>query len=233
MDVPNTVETALADQPVAGRNCLEAGAGVGNTTAGLLERDADTIQAVTDDRDHTRAVRDRFDDDRVRVLAADLRSIPLDDDTVEFVTAHALFNVVPVGDVASIVSELSRVAAPGSHLVVDDYAPMPEGRMAELFAVENALAELARGVPALTFYPAAHLRSLFVDHGWTFDRQRSLLDPVPWTDSHVHAHLDVARELAAEGLEDVTDPLVGRAERLADAIGSAEAGEMYSLAFGR
>jgi SAM-dependent methyltransferase len=233
MDVPNTVETALADQPVAGRNCLEAGAGVGNTTAGLLERGADTIQAITDDRDHARAVRDRFDDDRVRVLEADLRSIPLDDDTVEFVTAHALFNVVPVGDVASIVSELSRVAAPGGHLVADDYAPMPKGPMAELFAVENALAELVRAVPTLTFYPAPHLRSLFADNGWTFDRQRSLLDPVPWTESHVRAHLDVARELAAEGPEDVTEPLVGRAERLADAIGSAEAGEMYSLAFRR
>lgn len=231
MEVPSTVETALSDRPVAGRRCLEAGAGVGNTTAGLLASGADSVWAITNERDHVETVRQRIDEDRVTILEGDLRSIPLDDDSVEFVTAHALFNVVPVTDAASIVSELSRVAAPDAHLVVDDYAPMPEGRMADLFAVENALAELARGAPSLTFYPPEHLRSLFAAHGWTFERRKTLLDPAPWTESHVQAHLGVARESASSVSTAVAEPLLAQAERLAEDIGSTDAGRMYSLAF--
>ena len=233
MSVPETVRTALSDQPVEGRVCLEAGAGVGNATAALGEAGAAAVYAITDDRSHARAVRDRVSHEGVDVLRADLRAIPLPSDAVDFVTAHALFNVVSPPDVDPIVSALSRVASPDAKLVVDDYTPIPDAEIRELFALENAAAELATGRPALTFYPASHLSALFEARGWTFERRRSLLDPVPWTASHVEAHLDVTREYADALPDAVARPLVDRAERLAADIETDQAGEMYSLAFAR
>jgi len=233
MDVPATVRTALADQPVEGKRCLEAGAGVGNMTAGLLDGGPAAVYAITDDREHAQTVRDRVEGGRVAVFEADLRSMPLRAETIDVVTAHGLFNVVPPPDAERIVSELTRVAAPGAHLVVDDYSPLGEHPIRELFAVENALMELARGEPALTFYAADHLQSLFEGHGWSLERRKTLLDPVPWTESHVQAHLDVAREVAADLPTGTAAPLVERAENLAADIGSVDAGEMYSLAFVR
>lgn len=232
MAAPETVRTALADQPVAGRRCLEAGAGVGNASAGLLERDAAAVLAVTNDADHVRTTRERLDDERLAVVLADLRSTPLADDAVGFVTAHALFNVLDPAAASAVAAELTRVAVPGSRLVVDDYTPL-DGPMRELFAVENALSELARGRPALTFYPAEYLRKVFEGYGWTLDRRRTLLDPVPWTVSHLQAHLDVARDLASDLPEAVATPLLERAERVVADVESVDAGEMYSLAFRR
>lgn len=234
MDVPSTVETALADRVVEGRRCLEAGAGVGNTTAGLLDAGAEAVYAVTNDSDHARTVRERIEDPDARVVEADLRSIPLPADSVDLLTAHGLFNVVPPAAVSTIAAELTRVAAPGATLVVDDYEPLaPEAAVRELFAVENAVSELAYARPALTFYPAAHLRDVFGGRGWDFERRRTLLDPVPWTESHVQAHLAEVRAAAADTSAVPALSLVGRAERLAAEIGSESAGEMYSLAFRR
>jgi SAM-dependent methyltransferase len=244
MDVPETVRTALDDRSVEGAGCLEAGAGAGNTTAGLLEAGASRVYAVTNDPEHARTTRKRVRDaataedtsssvaERVAVLRGDLRAMPLPDDSVEVVTAHGLFNVVPAAALPGIAAELTRVAAPGTTLVVDDYDPLPPGAaVRELFAVENAAAELATGDPALTFYPAELLRRLFAGYGWTFERERTLLDPVPWTESHVAAHADVARESAAELPPELGDPLTAEADRVADAVGSESAGRMYSLAF--
>ncbi|WP_435180679.1 class I SAM-dependent methyltransferase [Halorussus sp. AFM4] len=240
MDVPQTVATALDDRPVSGATCLEAGAGVGNATAGLLEADADRVYAVTNDGEHAATVRDRVGRerlDRAAVLEADLRDLPLADDSVEIVTAHCLFNVVAPDSLAAIAAELTRVAAPGSHLVVDDYAPLPgDAAVRDLFAVENAAAELADGRPALTFYPAAVLENLFAGYGWAFDRRRTLLDPVPWTESHVDAHVGVVRD-AVERLatdsgksEALGESLLSEAERLAESIGEESVGELYSVA---
>lgn len=233
MAVPSTVRTALADCSVAGRRCLEAGAGVGNTTAGLLESGAGSVYAVTNDPDHAAMVRERFEDERnATVLKADLRETPLSTDSVDFLTAHGLCNVVPPAHLSTIAAELTRVATPGAQLVVDDYAPPPDdAAIRDLFAVENAVTELARGRPALTFYPAVHLRAVFADHGWRLRRRETLLDPVPWTEAHVEAHLGVVREAAAETDDDAALALLGQAERLAADIGSEDAGEMYSLAF--
>lgn len=241
MDVPETVRTALDDRPVEGRVCLEAGAGVGKTTAGLLEAGASRVYAVTNDREHAETVRDRVGrahgpdadvPDRVVPIRADLRATPLPDDAVEVVTAHGLCNVVPTADLPEVVAELTRVATPGAQLVVDDYDPLPDGApMRDLFAVENAAAELAGGEPALTFYPSEMLRRLFAGYGWRFDRERTLLDPVPWTESHVAAHAAVAREASATLPENLRGPLTGEIDRLEAAIGSDSAGRMYSLAF--
>ncbi|PSP48349.1 SAM-dependent methyltransferase [Halobacteriales archaeon QH_1_68_42] len=236
MDVPETVRTALEDRSVEGAVCLEAGAGTGNTTAGLLEAGASRVYAVTDDPEHARTARRRVRDlpaaegttesatDRVAVLQGDLRATPLPDGSVEFVTAHGLFNVVPTAFLAGIAAELTRVAAPGASLVVDDYDPLPaDAAVRDLFAVENAAAELAGGDPALTFYPAALLRRVFAGYGWTFERERTLLDPVPWTESHVAAHADVARESAAELPPELGDPSVGRMYSLAFRLAGPEA----------
>lgn len=234
MDIPSTVATALADRPVEGRHCLEAGAGLGNTTAGLLAAGAQRVYAVTNDRAHVTTVRERVPDERAVALEADLRALPLRDAAVSVVTAHGLCNVVPASDLATIAFELSRVAAPGAHLVVDDYAPLPaDAAIRDLFAVENAAAELARGAPALTFYPADHLAAVFEAHGWTVDRRETLLDPVPWTESHVAAHLEAVESALEVVPDEIADPLLVRAERLAAEIGSESAGEMYSLALVR
>lgn len=250
MDVPRTVTTALEDRPIEGAVCLEAGAGVGNTTAGLLANGAARVYAVTDDRTHAETtlerVRSPTDDDgnddprrarnRLAVLEADLRAIPLLDDAVEVITAHGLFNVVPPADLDAIVGELTRVAAPGCHLVVDDYAPLPDdAAVRDLFALENAAARLADGEPMLTFYPAAALGRLFAGYGWTVDRHRTLLDPVPWTESHLEAHAAVVRSRvdALPADSELGAALLERADALVDAIGSESAGEMYSLALRR
>ena len=234
MDVPSTVTAALADRPVSGAVCLEAGAGVGNTTAGLLAAGADRVYAVTDDGEHAAVVRERVgrdDTDRTAVLEADLRSVPLSDDSVGVVTAHGLFNVVEPSVLEPVVAELTRVAAPGCHLVVDDYEPLPDdAAVGDLFAVENAATQLAENRSALTFYPSAVLGRLLVGHGWEFDRERTLLDPVPWTSSHVRAHVDATRSAASTLPDGLGERLTAEAERLATAIGDESAGRMYSLA---
>ena len=232
MNVPDSVSTALADRDVAGKTCLEAGAGVGNATAGLLDAGAEQVYAVTDRADHAEGVRERFpDDDRVELIEADLRSVPLPDDSVDFLTAHALFNVLPNDAAAPIAAELSRVAAPDATLVVDDYDPMPpESPVRQLFAVENAAAELAGGRPALTFYPADGLRRLFAGNGWEHDRTRSILEPVPWSESHLTAHTAEVRGHAESLPDALGKPLVNEAERLTKSTGSSDEGRMYSVA---
>ncbi|SFR91339.1 Methyltransferase domain-containing protein [Halomicrobium zhouii] len=235
MDVPRTVTAALADRPVDGATCLEAGAGVGKTTAGLLADGADRIYAVTNDAEHARTVQDRVGRDhvdRVAVVEADLVATPIASDSVEIITAHGLCNVLPLATLDAVLEELTRVAAPGCHLVVDDYEPLPEdAAMGDLFAVENAASELARGRSALTFYPATTLRRVIVGHGWEFDRERTLLDPVPWTANHVAAHANAARASARTLPDGMGAPLLTEIDRLVDEIGEESTGTMYSLAF--
>ncbi|MFC6823595.1 class I SAM-dependent methyltransferase [Halopelagius fulvigenes] len=237
MDVPLTVRAALEDRPVDGATCLEAGAGVGNATAGLLVNGARRVYAVTNDRDDATTVRERIgraEADRTAVIEADLTDTPLATDSVDVVTAHGLFNVLPPAALPAVIEELTRVAAPGCHLVVDDYDPLPEdAAVSDLFAVENAAAELATGRPALTFYPSAVLRRLFARYGWEFDRERTLLRPVPWTASHVKAHATAARSRAAEVTPELGDPLIAEIDRLVESIGSESVGTMYSVAMRR
>jgi SAM-dependent methyltransferase len=233
-DVPETVTAALADQPVEGQTCLEAGAGVGNTTAGLLAAGAERVYAVTDDADHAATVRERVGDgnaDRLAAVEADLRATPLATGSVDVVTAHGLCNVLPPADLSAVAAELARVARPGGHLVVDDYAvPPADAAVNRLFALENAAARVVDGRPALTFYPPAVLAAVFADHGWAVERKKTLLDPVPWTEAHLNAHAEVVRGYAAELPDVVGEPLAAMAEDLVSTIGSERAGAMYSLA---
>lgn len=237
VDVPRTVRAALADRPVEGRVCLEAGAGVGNATAGLLEAGASRVYAVTNDAEHAAAVRERLGrahSDRLAVVEADLRATPLATDSVDLVTAHGLCNVLDPPTLDRVATELSRVARPDAHLVVDDYAPPPEGAaVSKLFALENAAAHLVDGRPLLTFYPADLLAGVFAAHGWAFERRETLLDPVPWTEAHLKAHANEVRDRAAALPPALGDPLEAMADDLAASIGSERAGEMYGLAFRR
>ncbi|GAB7094542.1 hypothetical protein JCM30237_16950 [Halolamina litorea] len=232
MNVPDSVSAALADRDVAGRVCLEAGAGVGNATAGLLSAGAEHVYAVTDRADHADGVRERFpDEDRLELIEADLRELALPDDSVDVITAHALFNVLPNDAAAPIAAELSRVAAPGATLVVDDYDPMPpDSPVRQLFAVENAAAELANARAALTFYPDDGLRRLFGGHGWEHDRTTSILEPVPWSEGHLTAHTAEVRGYAGSLPDPIGKPLVNEAERLAKATKRSDEGRMYSVA---
>lgn len=234
MDVPQTVTAALEDRPVDGAVCLEAGAGVGNATAGLLAGGAQRVYAVTNNAEHASTVRERFgrdEADRAAVIEADLTATPLATDSIGVITAHGLFNVLPPASLPAVVEELTRVAAPGCHLIIDDYEPLPaDAAVRDLFAVENAAAELATGRPALSFWPADALRRLFAGYGWEFDRERTLLDPVPWTSNHVESHANVARSHAGELDGDLRAPLVAETDRLIESIGSESAGTMYSVA---
>ena len=233
-DAPETVTVALADQQVEGRVCLEAGAGVGNMTAGLLAAGAKRVYAVTNDADHAATVRERVGDgkaDRLVVIEGDLRTTPLATDSVDLVTAHGLCNVLPPAALDTVAAELTRVAGPDSRLVVDDYAVPPAGSAVNrLFALENAAARAVDGRPALTFYPPALLASVFADHGWAVERKKPLLDPVPWTEAHLEAHGDVVRGYADELPDVVGGPLAAMADNLVSAIGPERAGTMYSLA---
>lgn len=238
MEIPTTVSTALADRPVAGKTCLESGAGTGNTTAGLLAAGADRVYALTNDPEHARLVSERFDGthgvrDRVAVVEADLRETPLADDSVEVITAHGLCNLLDPAALERVAVELTRVVAPGAHLLVDDYAPLPEdAAVGRLFSLENAAATLAVGRPALTFYPSSVLRAVFSAHGWTFDRERVLLDPVPWTASHVAAHAEAVRSSSAALSPQSREALLAELEGVLAELdeGGESVGEMYSLA---
>ena len=53
---------------------------------------------------------------------------------------------------------------------------------------------------------------------------------MPWTESHLSAHVDVVRSLAEEVPGDLGDRLVEAANDLASETGAASVGEMYSLA---
>ena len=187
MEIPQTVRDALADVPTDGATALEAGAGVGNGTAGLVEAGAETVYAVTDHPDHA------------------------------------------AQEAAAIAAEFTRVAAPGAWLLVDDYDPMPEhAPIRRLFGVENAIAELVDGRPAYVFHPEAGLRQLFAGHGWTHERTKSLLEPVPWPEELFEAHLDAARR-SAEPLDDaLAEPLLAEAESLTEQAPSPTS-RMYSL----
>lgn len=232
MDVPTTVSTALSDRPVAGKTCLEAGAGVGNTTAGLLAEGAERVYAVTDDPAHARLVADRFEaDGRVATVEADLRETPLADGSVELITAHGLCNLLEPATLDAVAAELTRVAVPEAHLVLDDYAPLPEdAAVRRLFAVENAAAALAFGRSALTFYPSSVLRAVFSDRGWAFDRELTLLDPVPWTTGHIEAHAEAVRSAAAELSPESREVLLAELEEVLDGLDGESVGEMYSVA---
>lgn len=229
----DAVLAALEDVPVDGAVCLEAGAGAGNTTAALREERAAQVIAVTNDGEHATDVAHRFaDDDRVETVHGDLRTVPLPDDAVNLVTAHALFNVVTTTEITAIVDELTRVTAPGGHLVVDDYSPVPADEVRDLFAVANAVGELDAARPTFTFYPRDHLCTLFEGVGWRHTRTKPLLDPVPWTaellDSHMELILDRVDKLpdsVGDGLAEYTRTVRNRA---GDGV---DTGEMYSLAF--
>ena len=162
-------------------------------------------------------------------LESDLQSIPLDDDSVDVILAHGLFNVLTNEEAAAIAAEFTRVAAPGAWLLVDDYDPMPEhAPIRRLFGVENAIAELVDGRPAYVFHPEAGLRRLFAGHGWTHERTKSLLEPVPWPEELFEAHLDAARR-SAEPLDDaLAEPLLAEAESLTEQAPSPTS-RMYSL----
>lgn len=227
MEIPQTVRDALADVPVDGATALEAGAGVGNGTAGLVDAGAAPVYAVTDHPDHAAGVRERVPE--AEVVESDLQSIPLDDDSVDVILAHGLFNVLTNKEAAAIAAEFTRVAAPGAWLLVDDYDPMPEhAPIRRLFGVENAIAELVDGRPAYVFHPEAGLRQLFAGHGWDHERTKSLLEPVPWPEELFEAHLDAARR-SAEPLDDaLAEPLLAEAESLLEDAPSPTS-RMYSL----
>lgn len=118
--------------------------------------------------------------------------------------------------------------------MINDYEPLPrDAAVRELFALENAVMELANGRPALVFYPAAVLQGLFAENGWCFARKRILLDPVPWTDSHIDAHANAARRLARQAPDRITGALLKRIKSTSNRLGPESVGKMYSIAMDR
>ncbi|ERG89840.1 MAG: methylase involved in ubiquinone/menaquinone biosynthesis [halophilic archaeon J07HX5] len=228
-----TVSTALADVSVEGTVCLDAGAGAGNSAAVLEDRGAGSVLTVTNNASQAASVRERFSTDSVvTTLHADLRAVPLPEDTVELVTAHALFNVVATPETAAIVRELTRVTAPGGRLVVDDYSPLPDGPVRDLFGAANAVGELNTARPTYTFYPREHLRWLFEHAGWTHIRTTNLLDPVPWPADMLDTHAELIANQAATFPDELANGLRDRTSMTREQGGDGvETGEMYSLLF--
>lgn len=237
MNMPQTVTAALEEQPVAGATCLEAGAGGGNMTSGLLAAGATRVYSVTNRSDHANSVTERVGTsarDRIAVLKADLRALPLESNSVEIITAHALFNVLVPSSLPAVIEELTRVAAADCLLILDDYEPLPsDASIRELFAIENALTELADGHAALTFYPSVVLQAMLTEYSWKFDRKQLLLDPVPWTENHINAHARAARTVARKLSKPLETILLAEIERIVKAVDDESVGKMYSMTFSR
>ena len=229
----STVAPALDVLPVADSVCLEAGAGAGNTSAAILKRDPAVVYAVTDDPSHAATVRDRFESEpRLRPLRADLRATPLPAASVDIVTAHALMNVLTPAAVSAIAGELTRVTRDDGYLVIVDYEPVPDDRVRELFAVENAVAELTTAQPALVFYPPALLRRVFTTAGWRLLETGTTLQPVPWTEELLDAHLELIEDHLAELPAPLADALGAYAHQVRGRIdGGVETGAMYYHVF--
>jgi len=228
-----TVAPALAEVPVAGADCLEAGAGAGNTTAALAERGAASVLAVTDDADHATGVRKRFADEAsIRTVRADLRHLPLADEAVRVTTAHALFGVLSPAAASEVVQELTRVTASGGWLALVDYDPIPDETVRELFALENAAALLTDGEPALEFYPEGHLAALFSRAGWQQDDSGTALEPVPWTADLLDAHAEIARSTFQALPDPAAGALASRADEVRERAGDeVDSGRMYYQTF--
>ncbi|MFC7009675.1 class I SAM-dependent methyltransferase [Halalkalicoccus salilacus] len=233
MDIPRTVTAALEEQPVAGATCLEAGAGGGNMTSGLLAAGATHVYSVTNRDDHAKSVTERVGTaarDRIAVLKADLRTLPIESNSIEVIAAHGLFNVLVPASLPVVIEELTRVAAADCLLILDDYEPLPsDASIRELFAIENALTELADGHAALTFYPAVVLQALFAEYGWKFDHKHLLLDPVPWTENHISAHARAARTAAMKLSDPLKKILLTEIKRIVEAVDDEATGKMYSM----
>lgn len=233
MNLPRTVLTAVADQPVDGRLCLEAGAGVGAMSAALLDAGAKRVYAMSNDRADVLLTRRRMgSQDGLEPLEADLQEIPLKTESIELITAHGLCNLLNPESLQAVTDEFNRIACPGCRLIVDDYDPLSkDAEIRQLFAIENAAAALGKGDAAVTFYPSRLLKRQFSAAGWTFERELTLLEPVPWTGSHLSAHANVVEELSPKMPSPLDEYLSTRAQQLVTTIGHEDAGRMYSLAF--
>lgn len=234
-EIPDTVRTALEPVDVAGKLCLEAGAGVGNMTRALRAAGAASVVAVSNDRSHVRNLggRDGFDD--VHGVYADLMRGPFDADRFEVVTVHALCNVLTPAALHEVLDELGRVTASSGKCVVVDYEPLPSGLVSELFALENAVATLESGSPMYSFYPSDLLEDLFCARGWSVTTRQQLLDPVPWSASLLDEHASIA-DAGAESFDDgLEQALQTRVAALRDRIpgDGVEAGQYYALVFER
>lgn len=228
---PETVRDALADQPISGATCLEAGAGGGNMALALREAGADRVLAVTDDRGHARDAQARVAGDVIDVIEADLTATPVATNSVDIVTAHALFNVLDPATAIRVARECTRVARPGARLIVDDYAPLPDGAACQLFDLEEAASRVAGRGSAYDFYPADHLATLFTGLGWDHRQTETLLEPLPWSDELLASHAALAREAADAVGGDLGQALRGRAASIMDSVGELdhEGGRMYNL----
>ena len=228
-----TVDSALAEVSIEDSRCLEAGAGVGNTSAALLERDPAVVYAVTNDHKHAADVRERFDSEsRLVPVIADLQETPLPDDSVDVVTAHALLNVLTPSALNQIATELTRVTRDRGYLVVVDYDPIPDDRVRELFAMENAVSELTESRPALVFYPRKLVKQMFTAVGWNCLEAGTALEPVPWTGELLDAHVDLIEDNLEQLPANLAKSLRDYTHRVRERAGEGiETGSMYYYTF--
>lgn len=226
-------DSALSGVPVENNRCLEAGAGAGNTSETLLERDAAVVYALTNDAEHATDVHKRFESkSRLVSVIADLQEAPLPDDSVDVVTAHALLNVLTPPELDHIATELTRVTRDGGYLVVVDYDPIPDDRVRELFAVENAVSELAETRPALVFHPQELVERVFTAAGWNCIKTGTALEPVPWTGELLDAHVQVIEDHLERLPDNLAEPLRDHAHRVRERAGEGiETGSMYYHTF--
>lgn len=119
------VERAMADMLGTGRtrHLLDLGTGTGRMIE-LFGPGAERVSAIDRSPDMLRLARTKLPDeggDRFDLILGDFCDLPLDDASVDLVTAHQILHYTPAPERA--IAEAARVLAEGGRMLVADFAP--------------------------------------------------------------------------------------------------------------
>lgn len=105
------------------RHLLDLGTGTGRLIQ-LFGPQADKVSAIDRSADMLRLARAKLPDDgsdKYDLLLGDFCDVPLDDASVDLVTAHQILHYTPVPQ--QVIAEGARVLAPGGRMLIVDFAP--------------------------------------------------------------------------------------------------------------
>lgn len=109
-------------QPAPGEHVVDLGAGTGLLALALAPRVADVVAVDASEPMLSRLAANarRAELGNVRVVAADMRSLPLDDESAELVVSNYAFHHLDDAGKELALAEARRVLVPGGRLVVCD-----------------------------------------------------------------------------------------------------------------